>query len=618
MSEANPGGFSSLHPLLVRVKAPGQYVGGEVNRIVKPDARFRLALSFPDAYGVGMSHHGLRVLYEIANTVEGVAAERVFAPFPDYESELRRAGLPLCTLETSTPLHDCQMVGFSLSYELAAAGMLTILSLGGVPLTRFEREDAASPIVIAGGAAAMNPEPYSDFVDCFVIGEAEESLPGILEMAKSFAPVSAESRRRLLAALAREVRGVYVPALYGTEVGDDGSVTVVPDASGSAPYPVERRLVGDFAALPSSVRPVVPIHETAHERAVLEIMRGCPNGCRFCQAGYTTRPQRERTPQALLEAARACVAATGYDEIGLLSLSTSNYSRFDELIETLDREFAPRGVSLSLPSLRVNDALAGIPSRVSSVRRSGLTMAPEAGSDRLRAVINKDVANEDLLSAAGEAFRLNWRRIKLYFMIGLPTETEDDVLAIAELAHAAARMRPRNARGKQAVHVSVSNFVPKAHTAFQWCGAAGTAAWSERQRLLAGAMNRGLVKYASHDVNVSLLEAAIARGDRRLGAVILSAWKRGARLDAWSEHFRPDLWNAAFEENGLNPEAIATRDIPFGRTLPWSHIDGGVRTDFLARELEASRRAVRTPACGPGSCAGCGVPGCAFAGGGSL
>ncbi|MDR0362175.1 MAG: TIGR03960 family B12-binding radical SAM protein [Planctomycetota bacterium] len=616
MADANRGGFSAAHPLLVRVKGPGQYVGGEPNQIVKQNARLRLALAFPDAYAVGMSHHGLRVLYEAANAVDGVAAERVFAPFPDFERELREAGIPLATLETATPLRDCQMIGFSISYELAATGMLTILSLGGVPLTRFERENGGAPIVIAGGASAMNPEPYSDFVDLFVMGEADEALPEMLERAKAFPPLTPESRKALLEALAREVEGVYVPALYETAEDEDGVLVVQPRPGSDAPLPIRRRLVQDFAALPSAVRPVVPIHETVHERAVLEIMRGCPNGCRFCQAGYAARPQRERDPAALLEAAKRCIAASGYDEIGLLSLSTSNYSRFDELIGTLDREFAPRGVSLSLPSLRVDHALAGIPSRVSSVRKSGLTIAPEAGSDRLRAVINKDVKNGDLLAAAEEAFRLNWRRIKLYFMLGLPTETDDDVLAIAELAHLAAKKRPRSAKGRQAIHISASNFVPKPHTAFQWCGAAGVEAWTAKQRLLSGAVNRRLVAYNAHDVEASLLEAAFSRGDRRLGKVILAAWKKGARLDAWSEYFRPELWREAFLENGLDAGRLAQRDIPPDAPTPWSHIDSGVRTDFLRREYGAALRAARTPACGPGSCAGCGVPGCAFAGGG--
>jgi radical SAM superfamily enzyme YgiQ (UPF0313 family) len=352
-----------------------------------------------------------------------------------------------------------------------------------------------------------------------------------------------------------------------------------------------------------------------HERAVLEIMRGCPNGCRFCQAGYATRPLRERSPEKLFAAARECLAATGYDEVGLLSLSTSNYSRFDELAGGLDRELSPRGIGLSLPSLRVDHALSGILARLGSVRKSGLTAAPEAGSDRLRAVINKDVRNQDLLAAAAEAFRRNWRQIKLYFMVGLPTETDEDVLAIADLVHAAARLRGggRGRGGKPAIHLSVSNFVPKPFTAFQWLGAAGMTVWNRRQGLLIKAIDRRLAIHHGHDAETSLLEAAIARGDRRLGKSILAAWRAGARLDAWSEHFRPRIWRQAFAENGLSPDELAEREFSTSEPLAWDHIDCGLAKSFLARELERARGEKITPACATGSCAGCGAAGCGFA-----
>lgn len=603
--------------LLARVRGPGQYVGGEPNQIVKPDAGFRLALAFADAYSVGMSHHGLRILYDIANRMEGVAAERVFAPFPDMEAALRAAGRPLSTLETGVPLRDCDMIGFSLGYELAATSVLTMLDLGGLPLTRFAREGTALPLVIAGGAATFNPEPVSDFFDLFVIGEAEEALPEILVLAARSKPLTPEKRVRLLRDIALTVQGAYVPSLYATRVLPDGTeVVAAPSGGGSAaPYPVRRRAVADFDAAPAPVEPVVPIHETVHERAVLEIMRGCPNGCRFCQAGYVGRPVRERSPETLSRAARACIAATGYDEIGLLSLSSSNYSRFDELVGLLDAEFAPRGVGLSLPSIRVDHALSGIPKRFSSVRKSGLTVAPEAGTERLRAVINKDVRDADLLAAAEEAFKRNWRRIKLYFMIGLPTETDEDVTAIAGLAHKAAGMRRGGgARGKPPLHLSVSNFVPKPFTAFQWTGAAHPDVWTARQRLLAQRIDRRLAVCNTHDVSASLLEAAVSRGDRRLGRVILSAWRLGARLDAWSEHFRPAAWDRAFRENGLDPAALATRDISVDAALPWGHIDCGVDPAFLRRERERAFSGAPTPACSPGRCAGCGVAGCGLAG----
>ena len=618
MPNASPDSLARLAPVLSRVAGPGQYVGGEPNQIVKPEAALRLALAFADVYAVGMSHHGLRILYDIANRMDGVAAERAFAPFPDMEEALRSRGRRLATLETSTPLDECQVIGFSLSYELAATAVLSILDLGGVPLTRFERENTAAPLVIAGGAACLNPEPYSDFIDIFIIGEAEDALPELLETVKTNLPLSAGGRRKLIRDIAARVKGAYAPELYNTKTLADGGVVIAGPKEPDAPFPVGRRVVTDFDAAPQVRRPVVPIHETVHERAVLEIMRGCPNGCRFCQAGYATRPVRERDPEKLFSAVMDCLAATGYDEVGLLSLSTSNYSRFDELLSRLDAELAPKGVGLSLPSLRVDHALSGIPARLASVRKSGLTVAPEAGSDRLRAVINKDVKNSDLLAAAEEAFRRNWRQMKLYFMIGLPTETDEDVAAIAELSEEAARKRGgggkggKGAGGKAAIHLSVSNFVPKAHTAFQWFGADHPDRWSEKQRLLAARVNRRLVAYHGHDVSTSLLEAALARGDRRLGRVILSAWRLGARLDAWTEHFRPAAWNEAFRENGLDPVALATRAIEPGSPLPWDHIDNGMDPRFLLREWERALTGNKTDACAPGQCAGCGIAGCGF------
>ncbi len=609
MSNARDERLRRLAPVLSRVQGPGQYVGGEHNQIRKPEARLRMALAFADVYAVGMSHHGLRILYDVVNARPEYAAERVFAPFPDMEEALRAAGTRLATLETGAPLDACQVIGFSLSYELAATSVLTMLDLGGIPLTRFERENTASPIVIAGGAAVLNPEPASDFFDVLVIGEAEDALPELLDIVSAALPITRDNRAGILRAIAEGVRGAYVPALYRTAVSPEGETVVAEPIESGIPFPVERRVVADFDAAPQVRRPIVPIHETVHERAVLEIMRGCPNGCRFCQAGYATRPLRERSPDALYGAAMDCLASTGYDEAGLLSLSTSNYSRFDELVARLDAELAPRGVSLSLPSLRVDHALSGIPARFRSVRKSGLTVAPEAGTDRLRAVINKDVKNDDLLAAADEAFRSGWRQIKLYFMVGLPTETEEDVLAIARLAEEAARKRGGGrgkgrdkGGGRPAIHLSVSNFVPKAFTAFQWCGAAHPDEWR----------NRRMVAYHGHDVSTSLLEAAMSRGDRRLGRVILEAWRRGARLDAWTEHFKPGVWNEAFRECGLEPAKIATRALPLDGALPWDHVDAGLRKDFLGKEWERALSGTPTPACGAGTCAGCGVEGCAF------
>lgn len=612
MSDAMPGSFLSLEPVLARVAGPGQYVGGEPNQIVRRDAAVRVALAFPDLYTVGMSHHGMRILYDIANQLDDVAAERVFAPLPDMERELRSRSARLSTLETATPLDRCAVVGFSLCYELASSSILTMLDLGGIPLTRFDRCGTAAPLVIAGGAVTLNPEPLSDFIDLFVIGEGEDAFPELLRIVRDAGPLTAANRDEILRTIACTVQGVYAPALYDTREQSDGTVVLTGPNTQGAPWPVQRRIVQDFEHALQPARPIVPIYQTVHERAVLEIMRGCPNGCRFCQAGFINRPVRWRSPELLAGVARRCIAATGYDEIGLLSLSSSNYPEFDRLVQMLDAEFTPQGVSLSLPSLRVDQTLHGIPSRLAGVRKSGLTVAPEAGTERLRAVINKDVKDEDLLSAAEEAFRCGWRQIKLYFMVGLPTETDEDAAAIAELANTAARRCPPQGGRRLDIRLSASNFIPKPHTPFQWCGAAHPDVWAARQQIIARAVNRRRVSFHGHDTRVSLLEAALSRGDRRLGKVMLEAWRRGARLDAWTEHFRPDVWEDAFAACGMSAADLATREYDLDAPLPWAHIDTGFAPGYLRREYDKAFCQTPTRACGPGSCSGCAVAGCQY------
>ncbi len=606
----SPLPFEALLPCLRRVQGPGQYAGGEPNAVSRdPRAvRLRVALAYPDLYAVGMSHHGTRVLYALANAIAEVQCDRVFAPAPDLEAELRARRLPLTTLETRTPLKELDALGVSLSYELGATALLTILDLGGIPLRRTDR-NASAPIVIAGGHAAFNPEPFADFVDVFLVGEADASFPeclGILLESKGRTNVRLDTLRRI----AREVPGAYVPAFYETHTASSGAVRVT-NALEGAPLPVRRRIVHDFASLPEVTDPVVPVFETVHERVTLEVMRGCPNGCRFCQAGMIGRPVRARPVEALLRDARAALASTGYDEIGLLSLSTSDYPDFDRLLEEMDRAFAPDGVSLSLPSLRVDDMLKGIPARLGSVRRSGFTIAPEAGTDRLRAAVNKHVTNEDLLEAATAAYEQGWRAVKLYFMCGLPTETEEDVRAIGELATRVGATRKKRG-GPPPVTVSLANFVPKPHTPFQWEAMASRRALSEKHRIVSDALDRRRVTLNTHDIRVSLLEGALSRGDRRLGRVIETAYRAGARLDAWAEHFRFDLWESAFREAGLDLDALASAERDPDAALPWSHIDTGLGEAFLREERARSRNGIRTPPCAPGQCAGCGVAGCAF------
>ncbi len=594
---------AALERILPHVTTPIQYAGHEWNAVVPAgDAvACRVALAFPDAYAVGMSHHGLRILYELLNDLDGVVAERCFAPLPDMEARLRAEGIPLHTLESFTPLSACDLVGFSLQYELAAANLLTMLDLGGIPLLARDRT-AAHPLILAGGSGGFNPEPLSDFLDLVLVGEGEEALPELVAAWRA-ADARALPREALLRRLVAACPGWYAPALYDEQ---DGVRTPRVD---EAPATVRRRLVADLDAAPHPVRPVVPTAETAHERVTVEIMRGCPNGCRFCQAGMIHRPRRVRSVETVCRLAHEGLANTGYDEIGLLSLSTGDHPDFGALVTALDDAFAPQRVSLSLPSLRVDAALRGIPSRVRSVRKGGFTSAPEAGAERLRAVINKAVSDADLLAGAEAAFQAGWRTVKLYFMIGLPTETDEDVDAIAALANRVAALR-RGKKGGRAVTLSVSNFVPKPWTPFQWHGMDAPDVLRQKQQRIADAVDSRRIAFHGHDVETSILEGALARGDRRLGAVVLAAWRAGARLCAWTEHFRPDLWRAAFADAGRDPAAEACRARTPGGPLPWGHLDGGVAEAFLLREREKALAAERTAPCAPGRCPGCGVPQC--------
>lgn len=572
--------------LLSTVITPGQYVGGEVNRTIKPHAKYKFALAFPDVYHVAMSNHGLRILYEIISQRENWQAERVFAPLPDMEAQLRHAEIIIPTLDTQTPLNQCDVIGFSLSCELHSTGMLTILSLGKIPLLANERDEKC-PLIFAGGHSVFNPAPMADFVDIFVIGDGEEVLVEIMNAVEIFS--SSISRAEKIKYLIDNIEGLYCPQFSP------------PDKK------IKRRVVKNFAEITPSLKPIVPIVETAHERIVLEIMRGCPNGCRFCQAGFISRPFRYRSAENLLAQAREIYQCTGYDEIGLLSLSSSDYPELEKLAELLDAEFADKSVNLSLPSLRVNDKLLTLPQKFRTVRKSGLTFAPEAGSERLRAVINKEVSDENLFSACKLAFELGWRHIKLYFMIGLPTETDDDIIAMAKLSNHAATLCKK--RGRDApITCSVSNFIPKPVTPFQWAKMASAAELLRKQQLIAQNINRKLVDYKSHDVNISILEGALARGDQRLGAVILHAWENGARLDNWSEHFRQAIWDNAFAACGLTKEQFCANEL--ADNFAWANIDCGVSTDFLRREYEKALQEIKTAPCSNEHCANCGVAEC--------
>lgn len=565
--------------------------------------RLTFALCFPDVYEVGMSHVGLRILYHVLNSRPEIAAERVFMPWVDFEQLLRKTATPLFSLENKLPLRSFDIVGFSLQYELTYTNVLAMLELGGVPVLAAER-GKDDPLVIAGGPCATNPEPLAPFLDAVVLGDGEE-------VALDLAQATIEGRERglprrdLLRRLA-DIPGVYVPSLYRAHY--DGSRFAGVEPLDGAPQRVVRRIVLDLDAAPFPSAPVVPFVETIHDRVALEIARGCTQGCRFCHAGATYRPVRERSRGVLRRLARESVDSTGYDEISLLSLSTTDYSEIEALCDDLLEEFSGEQVSISLPSLRVDAFSVGLCERVSRVRRSGITLAAEAGTQRLRDVINKRVTDDDIERAACAAFDAGYQQIKLYFMIGLPTEREEDVLGIAETVRRIVRLGRERGAGRRGViaNVSVASFVPKPHTPFQWEAQLPPEELERRQRLVIDNLRTRAVKLSWHDVQQSRLEAIFARGDRRLAQVLLEARRLGLRLDGWTDLFNPGAWEEAFARAGVAPEEyLGEREED--QPLPWDHLSCGVSKDFLLRERRRALAGEPTPDCRRGPCVACGV-----------
>ena len=597
----------TMEMILSRVQKPARYTGGEYNAVVK-DRRSvdtRVALCFPDTYEIGMSNLGVRILYGLMNEQEGVWCERVFAPWGDMEAEMRREGLSLYGLESGDPISGFDVIGFSLGYELAYTNVLNMLDLAGLPLRTADRGEE-SPLIIAGGTCAYNSEPMAPFIDIFCLGEGEDVLLELLELYRR-ARNEGWRRRELLVAAAR-IPGLYVPSLYEVTYGEDGVVTAVTPTEG-APSVVTKRIVQDFEHSYFPTKTIVPSTEIVHDRVMLEVFRGCIRGCRFCQAGYAYRPVRPRSPQRLLEQGIAACRDSGYQEMTLSSLSTSDYRPLEGLCDGLLDWCEPHKVSLSLPSLRADNFSMGLMERLQHVRKSGLTFAPEAGTQRLRDAINKNVTEEDLLTSCRTAFSGGWSSVKLYFMLGLPTETDEDVLGIAELARKVLQVwrdvTPNRRRGCR-ITVSTACFVPKPHTAFQWEPQVEREEYLRRVKLLRDNMREKSITYHWHDPETSFLEAVFSRGDRRLADAIEAAWRDGAKFDSWSEYFSLERWLKALAACGLDPAFYANRTRSRDEVLPWSCVSTGVRTEFLWRERELAYQAKITPDCRK-QCTGCGA-----------
>jgi radical SAM family uncharacterized protein len=591
-----------LESILPEVEKPARYTGGEYNSVAKDWDRVdvRIALAFPDLYELGMSNLGLAILYDIVNRHQGALAERVYVPWTDMERAMRQAGVPLYSLETRRTLRDFDLIGISLPYTQLYTNTLALLDLAGLPVRSAER-DERHPLVFAGGSAIYNPEPMADFIDFFVIGEGEDV---ILEIVDAYREVRRADRDSQLRRLAR-IPGVYVPRFYRPSYSEDGRLLAVDPLVEEAPPTILKRIV---PALPPPVtRFVVPYLSVVFDRAAIEIQRGCTRGCRFCQAGIVFRPVRERPVAEVIRAVDDIVHRTGHQEIGLLSLSSTDYTGIEPLVRSLLETTRDQRVSLSLPSSRVESVTVEMVDLLTRGRRTGFTFAPEAATDRLRDVINKPIPTADLLAVADTVFSRGWRLIKLYFMIGQPTETDDDVRAIAELARAVLNVGKKHHRSRAQVRVGVSTFVPQPHTPFQWAALDHPEAIRRKQALLRDELGRarGII-YNWNDPLETLLEAALARGDRRVGPVIHAAWQNGCRFDAWREHFRPDVWAAAFAGQGLDPHWYATRPRDAEEVLPWDHIQAGVQRRWLWADWQAALRGETRVDCRHG-CYGCGI-----------
>ena len=596
-----------LERILPRVQKPARYVGGEFNAIMKDKSKVdtRVAFCFPDTYEIGMSNLGMRILYGVMNNIEGVWCERCFAPWGDMEQEMRQANIPLYALESFDPIRDFDIIAFSVGYEMAFPAMVDMLDLAGVPLHASERT-ALTPLVVAGGTAMYNCEPIADFIDLAFIGEGEEMDVELIELHRQ-ARREGWSKHDFLVRAA-QIRGVYVPSLYDVDYNDDGTVKSI-TAKDGAPERVTKRIVVDFDASPYPTAPIVPSTEVVHDRVSVELFRGCVRGCRFCQAGHVYRPIRAKKPETIIRQGIESLKNTGYQDVTLLSLSTSDYRQLPELCDGMLEYCESRSIGLSLPSLRADNFSIELMEKLQKVRKSGLTFAVEGGSQRLRDAINKNVTQEDLLHTCAIAFAGGWNSVKLYYMLGLPTETDEDIIGIAQMADEVLHCWRMNAKYKNRgvkITISTSCFIPKPHSPFQWEAQISIEEYLRRVNLLRSSITARNVSYNWHDAETSLIEAVLSRADRRVADAIEEVWRQGGRLDSWSDYFSFQRWIDAFEKCGVDTEFYANRERSVDEVLPWDIIDVGVRKAHLVRERERCYASELSPDCRH-QCSGCGA-----------